>query len=68
MSDLLALKAKLNAELERLNAELKRLKALTRPPFAIVRFKIKPQKRKPMQTLPAFRATKNTKKRMRVKR
>ena len=51
MSDLLALKAKLNAELERLTA-------LTRPPFAIPPFAIKPKKRKPMQTLSAFSAPK----------
>ena len=62
------LKAQLNAALERLNAELERLRALTRPPFAIAPFVIKPKKRKPMQTLSAFRATKKTKKRMSVQR
>lgn len=43
---------------EELRLELARLTALTRPPFAIVRFKIKPQKRKPMHTLAAFSASK----------
>ena len=54
LHELLALKAALKAKLD----ELERLTALTRSPFAIVRFKIKPQKRKPVQTLSAFSAPK----------
>ena len=63
MKELGELKAQLKAQL---NAALVRLTALTRPPFAITPFAIKPQKRKPMHTLPAaFRATNKS---MRVKR
>lgn len=52
MSYLLALK-------EKLQAELLRLTALTQPPpFTIPPFAIKPQKRKPVQTLSAFSAPK----------